>query len=419
MSSESFNEDINDAIEGEEDSPEVSIDVSESAVRPEVWKDTESLLYRGFLAARGSVNGVSLIFKSLNHHEFQHIQWISGDEQQERFYNTFLAYGVFMVEGESVLANRQEMIPYLRDNFFAILPMPAKTRLVRYLSEINRRATNAVTLTEAYVLEKSSRFRWAQLQGIDLMSPTCTGVVGTETLGLNYAQLVWRALNHFDDMREMAEREWDNAKFIGSCSAGKEIQKIYNQDRTRRRKEKEAREERKDRLLRQVLLGESPDEAGHQGEVHLVARSVEELAKQLQSSLRGEKDWHDLVVEAEEKRMREQVEEQRSRVNTIFEQRVKEEGSRDVTAQSLMSQGYTLQQVEQHIQRRKALAGQKMASRVVVDDSKFERVIDKYGTASQGTYAKPQGEPFAGTDKDTSTALPVGVSRPSPNPFRR
>lgn len=426
MSARDFNQDINTAIEGseEESDQEVLIDVSSNdlQVDPSVWRDCESLLYRGFIAVKGDVNGVPFIFKSLNHHEFEQIQWIAGDAQQDRFYNTFLAYGVFMIEGESVLANRSEWVPQLIEDFFSALPLPAKNRMVRYLSEINRRATNAVTLTEAYTTEKTSRFRWAQLQGIDLMSPTCTGVTGTETLGLNYAQLVWRALNHFEDLREVAEREWDNAKFVGSCSAGKEIQKIYNQDKDRRRKEKEARDLRKDRLLRQVLLGESSEDADNgRREVKIIARTVEELAKQMEASLRGEKDWHDLVVEAEERRMQEQIEDRRNKINEMFEKRSAEEGDREFSAQSFTNQGFTPAQVQQEIQRRRAHDAQKMASRMVQpDDPRLNAMIEKYEKSSGGTYQKPQAGPLSKTDKDPSTALPVGgLSRPPPNSPRR
>ncbi len=425
MSARDFHDDINETIEGHsEEEPDLNIDVSSNdlQVDPKVWRDCESLLYRGFIAVKGDINGVPFIFKSLNHHEFEHIQWIAGNAQQDRFYNIFLAYGVFMVEGENVLANRSEWVNQLDEEFFSVLPLPAKNKMVRYLSEINRRASNAVTLTEAYATERSSRFKWAQLQGIDLMSPTCTGVAGTETLGLNFAQLVWRALNHFEDLRDVAEREWDNAKFVGSCSAGKEIQKIYNQDKSRRQKEKEAKDLRKDQLLRQVLLGETPEDAeSGKREVKIIARSVEELAKQLEASLRGEKDWHDLVVEAEERRMQEQIEDRRNKINDMFQKRVEEEGAREVSAQTLITQGLTPAQVQQEIQRRRALEAQKLASRMVPsEDPRLAAIMNKYDKTSSETYQKPQAGPLSKTDKDPSTALPVGgPSRPTPNPFRR
>lgn len=426
---QSFKDAINRAIEGSEesqsDSQDIRIDVvQEPEVKPEVWKDTESLIYKGFITLNGDINGVEFIFKSLNQHEFQFVTWLGGNGGNraaiDRFYNTFLAYGVFMVDGVSVLSDRARWIPELA-KFFSELQAPAKNKLIRYLSEVNRRASNAVTLTEAYIMEQSSRFRWAQLQGLDLMSPTCTGVDGTHTLGLNYGQLVWRALNHYEDTKESAEREWDNAKFVGSCFAGKEVQKVYNQDRERRRKEKEARVERRDKLLRQVLLGEDQDE-GKDGKrmVKMVARTVEELASQLERDLRGEKDWHDQVVEAEQARMHAQIQERRDRINELVRERAAKEGEQEMQAFSTTAQGLTAEEVRYRIANKKQLEAQRNASKMIRPemDPRLEVFLSKYH-ADDGTSHAPAREPVTQTDRDPTGALPVPPARQKVNPFRR
>ena len=425
-----FKDAIQRTIEGERQLEEggssvadIRIDAPrEPEVKPEVWRDVESLIYRGFITLSGDINGVDFLFKSLNHHEFEFVQWLGGKGRAatgDRFYNTFLAYGVFMIDGESVLPNRGEVVPQLVE-FFSQLPHSAKTKLVRYMSEVNRRASNAVTLTEAYVMEQTSRFKWAQLQGLDLMVPTCTGVPGTEGLGLNFSQLVWRALNHFEDIKDTAEREWDNAKFIGSCFAGKEIQKIYNQDKERRRKEREVRLERRDKLLRQVLLGEDPEHLETNGRVKIVARTVEELAKQLEADLRGEKDWHDLVVEAEQNRMDAAIQERREKVNDLLRQRIKEEGERETSAYSSATEGLTPQEVQHRLLRRRQIEAQKAASKMVYPemDPRLESFLAKYGP-DDPTYQPRQMVPKVNqTNRDPSTAMPL-PSRPKSTPFRR
>lgn len=410
--------------EEQSDALDIRIDApKEPEVRPEVWKDVESLIFRGFITLGGDINGVEFVFKSLNHHEFEFVQWLGGNRgalATERFYNTFLSYGIFMIDGENILPTRREVVSELV-GFFGQLPQAAKQKLVRYMSEVNRRAANAVTLTEAYILEQSSRFKWAQLRGLDLMAPTCTGVPGSEALGLNYAQLVWRALNHFEDIKESAEREWDNAKFIGSCFAGKEIQKIYNQDKERRRKEREQRLERRDKLLRQVLLGEDPEGPGASGPIKIVARTVDELAKQLESDLRGEKDWHDLVVEAEQERMNTIVRERRERANTLLRERIKQEGERETTAYSSAAEGLTPQEVQHRLLRRRQVEAQRAASKMVYPDMdpRLEAFLEKYDVGEDnGTYQTQQVTPKL-TDRDTSTAMPLPASRPKSTPFKR
>lgn len=428
---------INRVIEGTDDAalnPDVDEDggiripaPKEPEVNPEVWRDVESLLFRGFLAIPAEINGVEFIFKSLNHHEYDHVQWLNGRtmnrEATERFYNTFLAYGVFMVEGENILAERHRWLPELITTFGAF-PSPAKQKVIRFMSEVNRRASNAVTLAEAFVMEATSRFRWAQLRGIDLMAPSCTGTQGTENLGLNYAQLVWRALNHYEDQKETGEREWDNAKFIGSCFAGKEIKKIYSQDTNRRLKEREMRMERRDSLLRQVLLGEDVEQEKEGKTVKFVARSVEELSQQLERDLRGEKDWHDQIVESEQRRMSNRITERREKLQQLVKEREEREGQTMRGAFSDSTEGLSKEEVQQRIQRRRQVEAQNVASRMVfpeMSDPRLDNFLAKYGYGEESTNQAGQQAPIQKSNQDPSTAMPVRPmpTRPRTPPFRR
>ena len=94
----SLNDRINRVIEGAEEalSPEeqykleqrslhsggandIVIDApKEPEVNPIIYRDVESLIFRGFLILPTQINGVDFIFKSINHHEFEYIQWVSG-----------------------------------------------------------------------------------------------------------------------------------------------------------------------------------------------------------------------------------------------------------------------------------------------------------------------------------------------------
>lgn len=431
-----FSEAIQRVVEGEaesipaEDSPE-DIKITppqEPQVNPAVYRDVEAILFYGFLTLYADVNGVPFVFKSMNHHEFNRLQWIHGPYESisgkaiERYYNSFIAHGVFMVDGQNVLVDRDHWVPELADTF-SLLPAIARSKIIRYLGEVNRKAANAVTLTEAYVMEQASRFRWAQIKGLDLMSPTCTGVPGTDKLGLNYAQLVWRALNHFEDLRDEAEREWDHAKFIGSCFAGKEIRKIYNQDRDRRQKEREQRLERRDKLFRQVFLGESPDKNDKTGgALKIVARSVDELATQLERDLRGEKDWHDEVVAAHEARIRDQIQERRAQIQDLAKAKELTQGSRQANAHTEIV-GLSPQEVQERILRRRQLAAQQAASQVVypeLSDPRIEDFMQRYGMEEETSQRGSGVTVSVGrTDRDTSSVVSLPPSRPRTAPFRR
>src|ERR1700743_2516469 len=69
-------------------------------VNPEVYKDVIPLLMRGFLTQPAEIGDVPFLFKSLNHHEMEMVRLMGGYREDRpasnRFWDTFLAYGVFM-----------------------------------------------------------------------------------------------------------------------------------------------------------------------------------------------------------------------------------------------------------------------------------------------------------------------------------
>jgi hypothetical protein len=395
----------------------------EPEVDPRIYANVESMLFNGFLALPATINGVQFVFKSINHKEFQYLQWMAGPvgdtsgKSIDRYYRSFMAYGVFMIDGQNILSDREMWLPQLED-MFASLPSGAKAKIIQYLSEVNQKASDAVILTEAYQVESYSRYRWNQFKGLDLMSPSCTGVLGTHSLGLNYAQLAWRALNQYEDMKDSAEREWDNAKFIGSCFAGKEIRKIYNQDKDRRIKERQDKIQRRDKVIRQVVLRESPDEAETRGRyVMKVARTADELASQLQSSLRGEQDWHDEVVAREEARRREQVLERQQKLKNLYEDKLKDSPLPYQASTSM--EGLSKAEVEDRIKHKKQLDAQRAAATIVYPemlDDRMEMFLNKYLDPEDSTY---QTSGVGNTDRDPSQIRLLPPPRPTATPFRR
>lgn len=366
-----------------EGGPEIHIEApKDPEVNPEVYRDVEPLLFRGFLTLSAEINGVHFVFKSLNQHEMDLLRLMQpSDRGSPSFWNLFLAYGVLMVDGVNVLPERDRWIPKIADTFKNFQPT-VRNRIVRHISEINRRASNAVTLTECYAMEKYSRYRWYQLQSMDLTSMSVTGVPGTDRLGLNWAQLVWVALNRIEDLNDRQEQEWEHAKFIGSCFAGKGISKVYQQDADRRRKSKEERLARKDKLLRQILLGEKPEDvAKANGAVMLTARTVEELTDQLQRDLRGEKDWHDLVVDAEEQRIKDSVNQRRQQLEELAVTREQEWGGKSLFG-GTDTGALTPAEVQERIAKR-ATQGDGDTSQTrwpELNDEKLRGVLDRYYT---------------------------------------
>lgn len=351
-------------------------------VNPQILKDVEPMLFRGFLHVSVEINGVSFVLKSLNHHEFELLQLLVDPSDQRgvrRFYNHFLAYGVLMVDGVNILPDRDQYIPEIV-NLFSSLDERVRRRIIRHMSEVNRRASRAVVLTEVYSLETTSRLRWSQHHKVDLTSPAVTGFAGTQNLGMNWAQLTWRAVNYYEDQREVIEREWENAKFIAGAFAGsKGLSPINSQDKQRREREQSERSSRRDRILRSVVMGEDVSQEGaKKGAPMKAARTVEELADQLEKDLRGEKDWHDLVIEAHDRRIREEREEREQKLRDLREQHVSKYGDNPVFGGTEVL-GLSQEDVASRIQERRKRAARNLSSqRPNIHDPKIDRFHQKW-----------------------------------------
>ncbi len=384
----------------------------EPEVDPAVYRDVEPLLFRGFLTVAATINDVPFVFKSLNHHEFELLRFMSGfngdTSVSQKFWDTFLSHTVFMVDGVNILPERERYTKQL-GGLFRELPQNAKQRVIRHIGEVNRRASNATTLTEAYFTEVYSRFRWSQVRGLDLTSTAVTGIFGTEKIGMNWAQSLWRALNYYEDRSEELERNWENAKFVGSCMVGKGISKIYRQDTDRKQKEREERLARKDKVLRQICLGEDPEALAQQtqSQVVIAARSVEELTDQLEKDLRGEKDWHDQVIMDHERKIKERIQSQQNRLEELYKSNDSMFDRRQLMGTTAM-EGLTPAQVQERVTRSKQLHAQAAARAMVhpVMDEKTSQFMGKWGiTDSEVTTNITQ------TDKDISNVVPFQRGR--------
>jgi len=401
---------------GEED---VSITAPvEPEVNPLIYKDVEPMLFRGFLTVAAQINGVSFVFKSLNHHEFELLKFYGGFEAtlSQEFWGVFLAHGVFVVGGVNILPERERWIAKLTE-LFNSLPSDSISRMIRYLSEVNRRASVAIHLTEAYAMELMSRYRWFQLKGQDLTSVAVTGIDGTQRLGLNMGQQAWLAINNIEDRNEAAERDWEHSKFVGSCFAGKGIQKVYNQDSARRRQEREDRMTRKDKVLRQWVLGENVEDGivTGPGVVMAVARTVEELTNQLEKDIRGEKDWHDRVVEDHETRIRSVHLQRRRQLEQTLQENLERFPERGVIGVASPNEALTLAEVEERIRRRKQLMAQEVA-RMRLDprsaDEKTVNFVERW-------WGDEVSSELSTTDRDPSEAVTIAPPRQPTTPFRR
>ena len=286
-----------------------------------VWEELEKYIFTGFLTSHAIIHNQHFVFKTLNLNEVRLIDFMrpytaSSEEKRSHFRAAFIAYSVFMVNGTNSLIDREKNITRLI-KIISKFNAAHQEKIFENLTALNEKASRTYQLTEAYSYENRSRFRWMQINSAPLNASINTGIAGTDGLGMNGSQSLWVALNKIYDKKEEMEKDWAHAKFIGSCMAGKGIKAIDDKDKARQERERTEREDAKIKALkgylnRSTLKDKVPVETvslpdGRTAEVvgRHRADSAEELAKQLSSALSGEKDAHDLAVEAHFRRIKE------------------------------------------------------------------------------------------------------------------
>lgn len=293
----------------------IRIDLPENYDQPfddSVWEDLEVLLYQGFLVSHADIQNKHFVFKTLNHLELRSIDLMrmgssKSEDSKLRFRASFIAHSVLMADGVNVLWERPKHINRLI-KLFMNLNSKVQEKIIENLAVLNDRSTRCYPLTEVYVHENRSRYRWNQYKNSQLNSSTVTGIHGTELIGMNQCQLTWVALNHFIDKKDEIERDWANAKFIGGCMAGKGMRSLDDRDRARLEREKSDILEKKVEVLKSYLnrtigvelpknITTLPDGRVAEVVTRNRAESAQELKDQLTAALNNEKDAHDLIVE--------------------------------------------------------------------------------------------------------------------------
>lgn len=339
----------------DQDSPRerIKISVPETYKQTDdgVWSELEKYLFTGFLVNPASIAGHSFVFKTLNHFEIKNIEFMkparsAPSDAKSIFRHCFIAYSIFMIDGVNVLFERQKNMSKII-KVVSKIPPNSQEKIISHLASINTQAHRLHSLTEVYVGENRSKYKWLQIQNMPIHSALATGISGTDELGMNYSQLTWVALNRIYDRKDAFERDWTNAKFIGSCFAGKGVKTVDERDKARAEREKTEQEEKKIEVL-QAYLNHTPygEERRKQTQLadgrmatiekNYAADSVEELSVQLESALNGEKDWHDSVVEKQLEKLRRReknVEKVRSQVHMLTPQQ-NESGTRVIGSRS-------------------------------------------------------------------------------------
>lgn len=321
-----------------------------------LYKDVEDLIQYGYLTANVDVNGCNLAMRSIclgDPRLFMARVGISSDERTWREW--VVASTVWMVEGYDLNHVPNAAVEVRRS--LQETPSYAVEKLYSLFTQLYARLTRAIEATEAFCYEDYSRTLWRM---------TNRGQGKT----VNAVQHVWTAFNIAEDEKELWDREWIAARFIASAHNPKGVKKIAQRDEMNQNLEKERRQHVVASLYKKITNQSLVEDEN--GNVYITARSKEELEDEMQRWLKGEKDWHDQVIDAYKDAIRQQHENQRAQHEARMGglQEANEEG----VVGGVTAAGLTPEQLQEFL----AQKGQGAKTTSTIVDLSSSHVYEKY-----------------------------------------
>ena len=290
----------------------------ESYRRRFLYADVETLLTQGFLTHTVVVQGVPLTFRSLTDEAASHLrQRVHRELTVSNWKRLALAVSTHSVNYLSVpLLDRNAEYALYRE-LYSEIPLPFVDVLYTVFDGLGRRVSRALSIVEAYCYEPYSRSLWR-------------GVAGNEGKPVqNPVYRVWRAFNLSEDTRQADFMQWEHTRMFVSAMSSKGAKQLLNEEKKIKQREQDRRNGAIEDTVTRILSGSRSVEGsavtvtldGETFEVPRVmaARTTDDLMAEMNRTVRGEKDYHDKVVERYKGDIRSRVETERSRRQEAYD----------------------------------------------------------------------------------------------------
>jgi hypothetical protein len=382
-----------------------------------LYADVETLLTQGFLPHTVVVRGVPITFRSLTddavarlrqrlHRKITILEWR----------RLMLAASTHAV-GHLVVPLGDTNAEYaLYRDLYSVLPLPYTMSLSSVLDGFSRRVARAISLVEAYCYEPYSRTMWR-------------GMVGLNTPVHNAVYRVWRSFNLAEDERMSDFMQWEHTRMVVSSMSSKGAKHLLNEEKKIKQQEQNRRNGVIEQTVTRILSGSQAAEEsvvtvtldGETFEVPRImsAHTADELMTEMERAAKGEKDYHDKVVERYKDGVRARVESERNRRQEAFDTAMtiarEEQQAKGVADEAPPAPlvGYTPEQL-----RELNLTSTFTPRRQSADSSHGARLYDRYmqTSAPKVGWVGVKGIPEPASPPSSTGA---GDGEPAPSPLQQ
>ena len=263
-------------------------DLAEAERRRFVYKDLESVLYKGFISFSTQWFGVHLSFRT------------PGRESQDRLINRveggskswkIWLVSTYLQSVDGFLVSEEHNSPWLVSQTWADKLLNVELDVLCSLClGLKKRMDRCYKLVEAYCYEPYSRYSWR---------------IGNRPKGETYIGQVWSAINMMEDELDEDMRNWTHTRAIVGAMSGKAAKALAKSEEKYVKSRKLSAQRTIEKIINEILFGEvlppEPEYVEIGGEKVLMPvispQSLESLEAEMARSMRGEKDLHDILVE--------------------------------------------------------------------------------------------------------------------------
>lgn len=347
--------------------------------RTDLYEDVRQLLSPGFLTEAATVGGHRFCLRSFSAEDFFLLRCRSGPDAPAHESKAWaIAAAIWMIDGQ-IVHDHQEAL--LRVHAMCLeMRASMQSQLYRLIIRLTKRMQEAARRAEAFLYELESRYTWRS-EGARLLERTPIRV------GTNQIQRLWCFYNVVEDQREQFINAWSQTKFVAGTQAPKGIQKLNAKEQKAEQDLERKRQMIRDRMFYLAHGVPFPTEEENRRFYNVHPMETEQdLQQEMGRWLRGEKDWHDRIIDFVKNKIRRTVEDRRAEEAQRVEELQNILGEEQPTSMEILSPAMV-----EEIRRRGR------TPKRVVQDTTHNSAYDKYLAQ----------DPIAGDmDVDPRTGLP-------------
>ena len=372
-----------------------------------LYKDVEEILAHGFLSHTMHLGSNHITLRSSLPDDLYYMNHLMH-LPTSIYIRWMIAHHCLMINGYIVSINKQENQAFeIYNKWCKDLPNSVADVLFWNIIGLRNREMRCLQLVQAYCCEDYSRHLW-KTYNTDKDWKRCSVI-----------ERLWQAYNKSTDQAEAFDLEWEHTKVIAGSMSKKAFDSINNSMKENDRKNRERKQKIIEDAVNAALYGKPEEREKEVLKVKLGDReydlpvvqgssSVEDMIQEMKKTMRGEKDYHDLMVEQYDENIR------RNRNRMMAERREKLEQAMALREEQEMEgvgiSAYTKEQLEE------MNIGIKKTS--IVTDSMASYLYDRYYKPKivVGVLGKqgPEQATAANTKKESSQSLQDRISNRNP-----